>query len=205
MMSVLKKIRNRAGLLIGRQSSWEKLEYFDESWKMRIEEMARFIAPRESVVDLGCGQMWLKALLKGNEYHPVDYKERDASVTVADFNSYEYPHFETDVAFVSGALEYVEDYQWFVRQIYSHSKRCILSYCTVENFPDLNVRKSKAWKNHLSHSEVVELFAASGMYVEAESARVPQNPIFVFAQKDTTEQSADPASDSMPMSAESAI
>jgi hypothetical protein len=205
MMSVLQKIRNSAGQLIGRQKSWEKVEYFEECWKMRIEEMARFIAPGESVVDLGCGQMWLKPLLKENEYHPVDYKQRDASVTVANFNSYEYPHFETDVAFVSGALEYVEDHQWFVRQIRLHSKRCILSYCTTENFPDLKLRKSKAWKNHLSRSEVLELFLANGMYVETESTVVPQNPVFVFARNDKSDQHANTVGGCMPISGTSAF
>ncbi|HVU46971.1 MAG TPA: hypothetical protein VHD85_12630 [Terracidiphilus sp.] len=203
-MSILRKIRNRAGLLIGRQKSWEKVEYFEECWKTRIREMARFIAPGESVVDLGCGQMWLRELLRDNEYHPVDYKQRDASVTVANFNSYEYPHLATDVAFVSGALEYIEDYQWFVRQICSHSKRCILSYCTTEIFPDLKMRRLKAWKNHLSQAEVVALFLANGMHMEAASTAVPQNPVFVFSRKDKSEQQDNTVSN-VPVSATSEV
>ena len=145
--------------------------------------MAKFIAPGESVVDLGCGKMWLKPLLQNNEYHPVDYTRRDADTLVANFNRHEYPAIDSDVAFVSGTLEYVEDCDWFVRQISSRSRKCVMSYCTTECFPDMKVRNRKAWKSHLSRSALIGLFAKNGMELTAESAIVRQNPIFVFSQQ----------------------
>lgn len=183
VMSTLTKIWGRFETLTMRQRSWEKLEYFDESWKKRIEEMACFISPGESVIDLGCGQMWLRPLLKNNQYHGVDYKLRDETTVVANFNNHEFPDIQADVAFVSGALEYVEDYAWFVRQVCSRSKRCIVSYCTTEHFPDFKDRSRKAWKSHLSRSALLELFKKNGMHLDAESAAVPQNPIFVFSKR----------------------
>lgn len=189
MISVLRKVRRGAELLTGSERSWQQLEYFSESWKGRIEEMARFISPGETVVDLGCGKMWLRPLLKNNPYRGVDYKQRDASTTVADFNKHEYPDIHSDVAFVSGTLEYVEDYHWFVRQVCSHSKKCIVSYCTTEHYPDLKVRQQKAWKNHLSRSALLQAFLDSGMRLEAESTAVAQNPVFVFSRpKDSSAQ-----------------
>src|SRR5208282_5101285 len=87
-----------------------------------------------------------------------------------------------DVAFVSGALEYIEDCRWFVQQMSLRSRKCIVSYCTTEHFPDLKTRKQKAWKNHLSRSSLIELFRSNGMCIVAESGAVAQNPIFVFSR-----------------------
>jgi hypothetical protein len=190
-MSAAKRVWRKMESLAGRDRFWEELEYFDESWKKRIEEMARFIAPGESVIDLGCGKMWLKPLLKNNVYHPVDYKRRDELTVVANFNGHEYPDIGADVAFVSGTLEYIEDYEWFVRQICSRSKRCILSYCTTECYPDLKVRSQKAWKSHLSRSTLLGVFTKSGMDLDAESGVVAQNPIFVFSRQKRESMRAD--------------
>jgi hypothetical protein len=184
LIGALRRVRDTVDSLTRRYRSWEELEYFDESWRTRIEEMAKFIAPGESVIDLGCGKMWLKPLLKNNTYHPVDYKHRDESTVVANFNSHEYPDIKADVAFVSGTLEYVQDYEWFVGQVCLRSRRCIVSYCTTECYPDLNVRNRKAWKNHLSRSTLLELFTKNEMHLDAESNAVAQNPIFVFSKRE---------------------
>jgi hypothetical protein len=193
MTNLLVRVRNKVGSLTRRETSWQQLEYFDESWKTRIVEMARFIAPGESVVDLGCGKMWLKPLLNNNEYHPVDYKQRDEGTVVANFSKHEYPAIDADVAFVSGTLEYVADTEWFVQQVSAHARRCIVSYCTTECYPDPKVRDRKAWKSHLSRSALVELFARNGMGLDAESAAVAQNPIFVFSKLGSGSVQADPS------------
>ncbi len=186
-----RRLRGKIESLIGRHRSWEELEYFDESWKKRIEEMARFIASGESVIDLGCGKMWLKPFLRNNVYHPVDYKRRDERTVVANLNRHEYPDIGADVAFVSGTLEYIEDYEWFVRQICLRSTRCIVSYCTTECYPDLKVRHRKAWKSHLSRSMLLDLFTKNGMGLDAESGVVAQNPIFVFSRRKGASAEAD--------------
>jgi hypothetical protein len=183
LISALRKVRSEIASLTGHYVSWAEVEYFDEGWRARIEEMARFIAPGESVVDLGCGRMWLKPLLSNNQYYPVDYKRRDDSTVVANFNSHEYPDIVADVAFLSGTLEYVEDYEWFVHQVCSRSRKCIASYCTIDCYPELVVRYRKAWKSHLSRCDLLKLFARNGMELDAESGVVMNNPIFVFSKR----------------------
>lgn len=183
-MDALKRGWSRIQSRVTGRRSWEMLEYFDESWKKRIGEMTSFINPGESVIDLGCGKMWLRSFLKNNAYHGVDYRQRDETTIVADFNSHEYPDIQADVAFISGALEYVEDYEWFVRQVCSHSRKCIVSYCTTEHYPDLIVRNQKAWKSHLSRAGLLEVFERNGMQLDAENTAVVNNPIFVFTKRD---------------------
>ena len=184
-MNRLRRAWSRVEFLATGRRSWQGMEYFDESWKRRIEEMARYISPGESVIDLGCGKMWLKPLLKDNLYYGVDYRTRGENTIVADFNSHQFPDIAADVAFVSGALEYVEDYEWFAREICSHTRRCVLSYCTTEHYPDLNTRNEKAWKSHLSRAKLLELFGKNGMYLDSEITTVPQNSIFVFSSPGT--------------------
>lgn len=194
-----KRLRNAVGRVaarfqsvVGIYSRWEDLEYFDEGWKARIQEMARFIAPGESIVDLGCGRMWLKAFIDANSYCPVDYTRRDETTSVADFNKGEFPAIRADVAFVSGTLEYIENYSWFVRQISLHARRCIVSYCTTECYPDFRERRRRAWRNHLSRLALIQTFSECGMGLDAESITVPGNPIFVFS-KPTGEKIVDTA------------
>ena len=184
MKSARNRIWSRVRSLVKGSRSWEELEYFDENWKKRIAKMASFIVPGESVIDLGCGKMWLKPFLKNNLYHAIDYTQRDENTVVANFNRHEYPDITADVAFVSGTLEYVEDYEWFVRQICSHSNRCIASYCTLECYPALRTRKQKAWKSHLSRSTLLGVFTKNGMKLDEESNAVPLNPIFVFSKQE---------------------
>lgn len=182
LMAGLKIVWSKFKSMARGKRSWEELEYFDESWKKRIEQMASYIVPGESVIDLGCGKMWLKPLLSNSIYYPVDYKRRDESTVVANLNGHEYPDIQADVAFVSGTLEYIEDYEWFVREVCSRSNKCIVSYCTTECFPDLNVRNQKAWKSHLSRSTLLRLFTKNGMHVDTESNAIARNPIFVFSK-----------------------
>jgi len=158
---------------------WKDIEQFEESWKQRIKEMAQFICPHESVLDLGCGKMWLKDFLKDNEYFPVDYVARDKTTIIANFNKRQFPKVKADVTFVSGALEYVIDCEWFVESICEMSRKCILSYCTIESYPNIIMRRKKAWKNSLSRDQVVALFARKGMRLNCESVAL-NNHIFLF-------------------------
>jgi len=184
LTNVLRTILSTVLSLAKPERCWEDLEYFDESWRKRIEEMARHIAPGESVMDLGCGRMWLKEFLKDNTYYPIDYKARDGETLVINFNKHEYPDRKVDVAVVSGTLEYIKDYSWFVRQMSLGCKRCIVSYCTTESYPDIGSRKRKAWKNHLSRAAVIELFANNGMDLVSEKAGVLNNHVFAFSRRD---------------------
>jgi hypothetical protein len=139
--------------------SWKNIEYFDPNWKKRIKDMSEFIDSGSTIIDLGCGEMWLKEFITGNEvYIPVDYKSRGDGTVVCDFNKYEYPRIDADVAFVSGCLEYIKDYEWFIENICINQKKCILSYCTIEDFPQIPQRTEFTWVNHLSEFQIIKLF-----------------------------------------------
>lgn len=169
-------------ILRNRPNKWQEIEYFSSEWKERILSMAQFIKPNEHVIDLGCGQMWLKEYLPpGCQYTAVDYTARDAETIICDFNAYQFPEIEADVAFVSGCLEYVEDYEWFVKQISSRYKKCIISYCIVENFPNVSERIGKAWVNHLSQKDIVNLFEKYHLHLEHHLTTL--NNIFVFCAR----------------------
>ncbi|MBK9568932.1 MAG: hypothetical protein IPO53_02690 [Chitinophagaceae bacterium] len=56
------RIFNKLNLFFKKEKKWQDIEYFDDKWKERIEQMARFIKNGSSVIDLGCGPMWLKRI-----------------------------------------------------------------------------------------------------------------------------------------------
>lgn len=142
-----------------KKAEWKDIEYFNEAWKVRIEEMSEYIEEKDKIIDLGCGEMWLKEYLNNtNQYFPVDYKDRGEGTLVCDFNEYEYPDVKANIAFVSGCLEYINDYHWFVKQISINQTKCILSYCTREEFPDIKDRERRTWVNHLAKDDVIKLF-----------------------------------------------
>lgn len=180
-MILLKKILNsiRKRIFVPK---WQDIEYFDNLWRARIELMSGYIPKGASVLDLGCGKMWLRELLQDSEYYPVDYTSRGNGTIICDFNKDPFPDINCDVSFVSGCLEYVIDYKSFIREIALHTKTCIISYCTTEETPDLKERMSLVWVNHLSKQEIIELFKANGMQLIDETTYLVKNSIFVFSK-----------------------
>ena len=160
--------------------NWKDIEYFDESWLDRIKLMSGYISSGKTVMDLGCGKMWLKAMIPDSKYFPVDYKKRDDTTIVCDFNKLEFPDFPVDVTFISGCLEYIENYKWFIKEISSHSHRCIVSYCTIESIPNIAIRRKRAWKNDLKREELIEAFEKNSMKIKFEDKFGESNDIFVF-------------------------
>ncbi len=143
--------------------------------------MATYIDPKTRVLDLGCGKMWLSEVLpKDCIYVPVDYVKRSDKTLVFDFNKYEFPGIPVDVAFVSGCLEYVEDFGWFIGEISKYSQTCIVSYCLLEQFPDIRVRRELAWVNNLDKLQLINLFVESGFKIIKEDITQTNNSIFIF-------------------------
>jgi hypothetical protein len=165
--------------------SWQDIEYFDESWKTRIAAMAKYIpGSANSLLDLGCGQMWLKEMIgPALLYTGVDYIQRDVNTLVFDFNKHQFPEKYVDVMFASGCLEYVEDPSWFTERMSHYGKTCILSYCTLEDFPFMQDRKTYCWKNHLKKEEVIRLFSERGLHLDIIEKTAANNTIFVFNKK----------------------
>jgi hypothetical protein len=161
---------------------WKQFEYFDESWKERIYQMSKYIpATAKKIMDLGCGKMWLRNMLETRiDYMGVDYVKRDDRTIVCDFNKKEFPNKFADVIFVSGCLEYVNEPGWFIENISGHCATCILSYCTLESFPNLSERKQYHWKNHLAKREIISLFHQHSMHNTAFELTDTNYNIFVF-------------------------
>lgn len=164
-----------------KEKEWKDIEYFDDSWKYRIQVMSKYIKSDDSILDLGCGEMWLMDYLtEANIYFPVDYKRRSSKSLVYDFNKYEFPNKNVDVSFVSGCLEYVEDYEWFIEEIGLHSRRCIISYCTLDKLNDIGLRKSYTWVNHLTEKELINYFLKYEFKLTDSMVTELDNSIFIF-------------------------
>lgn len=159
---------------------WNDVERFESDWKTRIALMAEHIPSGASVVDFGCGPMWLKEYLVDGSYAGVDYVSRGDGTIVCDFNVKEFPEIEFDVAFVSGCLEYIVDFEWFIRRVATQSRLCILSYCTIDEFPIVSDRKDNAWVNNLSRDNIVSEFRKNNMVLSHETMSATRNSIFVF-------------------------
>ena len=181
MRKIIIRIKEIINSAFMKPKSWEEIEYFDENWKGRISKMACFIDPNSSVMDIGCGKMWLKDYLPQNcEYIPVDYLKRSPECIVADFNKKQFPSRKTDVAFISGCLEYVKDYSWFISELCTHGNRVIISYCTTEKFPVRAIRKGYSWVNHLSSKDLINLFEDHSFHLQQITYAQNGEEIFIF-------------------------
>jgi len=171
-------------LFRGRKSKepdWNEIEYFHESWKNRIKAMAVYIRDNSTVIDFGSGKEWLKEFIPASVgYTAVDYLDRGTKNFVCDFNQYQFPDVKGDFGFISGCLEYIIDYNWFIDKIAGAVNEVIISYNTTELVGDLKERKALAWKNHLSEKELVNAFASKQMTLREVDRTIPKNPIFIF-------------------------
>lgn len=162
-------------------NEWKDLEYFDEKWKNRIHQMSEFISSTDSVVDYGCGKMWLRDYLSPqNMYYGVDYQSRGAGTIVCDFNSKQFPNIKSDIAFISGCLEYIDDPKWFLENISNYHEKCVISYCCLDNFGDFVSRKKLGWKNNFSKFELISLFESYRMTLKKNEITQTKNDIFYF-------------------------
>lgn len=155
-------------VLLKKSVNWKEIEYFNSDWKNRIVIMSQFINSGDSILDLGCGEMWLKEFLPEKcLYIPVDYTARKGGDTViCDFNKGEFPELKVKVAFISGCFEYIIDYNAFVKNLSTYCDRVIISYVSKEIQPDLNKRIGYAWKNHLTRSQFLKVFVRNGFTLE---------------------------------------
>jgi hypothetical protein len=160
---------------------WSKNEYFDDSWRTRIQQMAAYIEQGDVVADLGCGKQWLREYLPSlADYVPIDYRERSKDTLVCDFNRHPFPNIYVDVSFISGILEYIEDVRWFANGVINHTaKTIVLSYCSTEMVPSGSLRKKNMWVNHYSKKDIQALFSQAGFEL-TNTGRVGANAIFVL-------------------------
>lgn len=179
----LSKIKNIIFNYRLRKRNWKDIEYFDTSWKKRIERMSYLVDANQSVADIGCGQMWLKDFLKKDtQYIGIDYIKRSADTIVCDFNNDEFPNVTSDVFFLSGVLEYVIKPDLFLQNICKKCETIIMSYCTRDLSPDRNFRKNMGWVNNLSKMEIVKIVECNN-FILIKTDEIGANVIFKFIKK----------------------
>lgn len=175
---MLRKWLIRIGLI---HKSWRDVERYESVWNERIKIMTGLIpSDTSSIMDMGAGTEELKNYLDPQiEYIPVDLKARSKKTKVIDFNKKEFPSIQVDTIFVSGCLEYVQYPEWFVSKVAQQSKYCILSYCILENYPNVKNRKDNAWRNHFNQQEIIGLFQSKNMQLIKHLNT--DNNIFLFS------------------------
>jgi hypothetical protein len=163
---------------------WTEVERFDESWKSRIEAMAAYIRAGDAVVDVGCGPMWLRQYLPaGARYTGIDYKYRGEGMVVCDLNASPLPELPADIYFISGCLEYVQQPPVLIERMAALTRRCVISYCCIDEYPDVHNRSKRAWVNSFSADEVRQLFRQAGFECSESKKLVSGNTLFFFEKK----------------------
>lgn len=163
-------------------NTWEKNEYFDSKWELRIKVMSLFIDKKDKkICDIGCGEGKLKKFIpQRSSYIGIDYRERKDVTHVYDLN-YEYPPIEIieDVVFCSGVLEYIYDLKSFAAYLAQYAKKIIFSYCPLEHTSNQEDRKKRGWVNSFTKKEIITLFSIFGMELRHENI-IFNNMIFCF-------------------------
>lgn len=179
MWIMIRKWLIRLGLI---NKSWKDVERYDDGWNERTSLMSTLIPENiTSIMDMGAGTEHLRTHLSPTiTYTPVDMERRTESTVVCDFNRKQFPDTSVDVIFISGCLEYIQDSSWFIHQVSAHCHTCILSYCILENYPDLTFRKNNAWRNHHTANEIISLFESNDMHIQKQLKT--ENNIFLFTK-----------------------
>jgi len=163
---------------------WKNIEYFDENWKSRIKAMAELIENERIILDIGCGRMWLKDFLDSSKvYLGCDFVKRNDDTIVCNLNDNQFPEIKADLCFVSGCFEYVENIEWFLDKLEACAPALIISYCTRDLNPDLKLRKSMGWVNHLSFQEIVRMIASRGFSLVKRVDVIDGNEILKFVRQ----------------------
>lgn len=117
-----------------------------------------------SVADYGAGQMYLKNFLRqGVLYYPIDYLKRFEETIVCDLNAGTFPDLETDVAVLNGVLEFITTAEALLEHVCVKTRRkVILSYMTLERFPNIEARRASGYISNLTDRQIVQLLKMQG-------------------------------------------
>ncbi|OZI32035.1 hypothetical protein CAL29_29820 [Bordetella genomosp. 10] len=148
-------------------SRWEKLasEYTD-TWSLRARRAAELIGDVESVADVGCGMMTLESYLPVSvNYVPVDVVRRDDRTIVIDLNKEPMPPLGTKCIVGLGLLEYIFDVSALIKSMSTYHEMAVLSYNSLDYFPDVDERISHAWVNHYTLKQLESIFEQNGFEI----------------------------------------
>lgn len=158
---------------------WSNAANLDPAWDGRARLAADFIPAGAIVLDLGCGRMALEGYLPpGCGYTPCDIVRRDERTLVCDFNEQPIPRPPGATHITTlGVLEYIHDWQDFLRQLRAFELPVVLSYCPTDFTSHLD-RKALGWINHLSLQELCAGFAEAGFHLQS-SLRPDSNQVLL--------------------------
>lgn len=161
---------------------WSKQSEFNDNWEKRNKLIASYVDLPGTVVDVGCGMMWLEKYLRhDNLYLPINYIKRDRR-TINDVNNNLLPYIKADIAVFSGFIEYFDHIDKFIYSIRQLKlKRIVMSYCTTAVFHDIATRKGLNWINHLSMYELLLIMLIDYNLIHIDC--IHKNNIFVFGNK----------------------
>ena len=158
-----------AAAVAERRTLLERWKHIDQegtaAWDERAGVAASMLDDVASVLDLGCGLMYLERHLReGVRYLPVDVVARDGRTILVDLNVTPLPALDADCAVALGLLEYLHNVPGLLREMAKY-RRVVVSYSPMEKLPDLAERQAHAWVSHLSESALEAAFADTGLVV----------------------------------------
>ena len=103
--------------------------------------------------------MYLKTFLReGTDYYPVDYLKRFEETIVCDLNTGFFPDLEVDVAVLNGVLEFLTTAEALLKHACGRSrKKVILSYMTVDRFPNIEARRASGYVSDLTEMRIIQI------------------------------------------------
>ena len=138
----------------------------------------------QSVADYGAGQMYLKRFLRqGVAYYPVDYLKRFKETIVCDLNTGDFPDLEVDVSVLNGVLEFLTTAETVLAHACGKSrKKVILSYMTVNRFPNREARRASGYISDLTEEKIIQILEECSFYlVKKEPDPLdPTDTIYLF-------------------------
>ena len=149
-------------------------------WEKRNKEIASLISKEcSSVMDFGAGNMQLRKFISSNvTYFPVDYIARCKDTIVCDFNKKEFPKQNFDCAVLSGCFEYIKDTDWFLSELNNSTKNeLIISYNSIEDLPDIELREASGFQNHFSFNDFVQKIQSFGFLLFSYQRHFPESEI----------------------------
>lgn len=154
-------MENAPALLVS--SKWA---YINTTWDYRAELAAEWLREKQSVADIGCGLMTLKALLPSTtKYIPVDIASRSPDTIIVDLNKELLPSLGVQSAAVLGVIEYIVDPSSLLSQLRQFRTICIsYNHKSINDliwklFPH---KKKVGWKHRLTKGEFERLMLSSG-------------------------------------------
>jgi SAM-dependent methyltransferase len=137
----------------------------------RLEMINSCIIPNSKVLDLGCGDGYLKSILPdGCTYVGVDNVNGNADLS-CNFNLGEFPPLEKyEFVVASGLLEYIHNLGVFLSNIKKYGGTFIVSFNCFDGLLSRFVFKKKEWVNNLTYSEIINIFNYASLFL---NERIP--------------------------------